>query len=141
MAMARIVAGYTIEHEELVKMLKAQGWGPEPGEPELSVKEAMMTFISWRCAQPEPEDITKALPRPQYWYDKDDNEILAFMTRYSGEKANWRTLRYREMPKDREIRDRFIAQTGNVLDAKKMRFWSSPETYLHLPLGTKLFLD
>ncbi|TFY73575.1 hypothetical protein EWM64_g10437 [Hericium alpestre] len=141
--MARIVAGYTIEHEELVKLLETAGWGPGPGEPEFSPKDAMMAFISWRYAQPKPEDTAKQLPlpRPQYWFDKDEKLILAFMTRYSAEKDNWKTLRFREMPIDIEIRNMFIAYTGNVLDPQKMHFWSTPETYLHLPLATRLILD
>jgi hypothetical protein len=44
-------------------------------------------------------------------------------------------LRFKEMPIDKEIRDRFIAQTGNVLDPRKMKFWSLPENILHVPLG------
>ena len=44
-------------------------------------------------------------------------------------------LRFKEMPIDLEVRDRFIAQTGNVLDPKKMKFWSLPENVLHVPLG------
>ena len=41
------MAGYTIEQDELVRFLEAQGWGPEPGEPELTVTEAWMNFMSW----------------------------------------------------------------------------------------------
>ena len=44
-------------------------------------------------------------------------------------------LRFREMPIDIEVRDRFIARTGNVLDPSKMKFWSLPEYALHVPLG------
>ena len=44
-------------------------------------------------------------------------------------------LRFKEMPVDVEIRDRFNTQTGNVLDPEKMKFWSLPEDALHAPLG------
>jgi hypothetical protein len=56
------------------------------------------------------------------------------MTRRSNEVANL-NLRFKEMPIDVEIRDRFIKQTGNVLNLDKMQFWSLPETFLHVPLG------
>ena len=55
------------------------------------------------------------------------------MTRYSPDVDNPR-LRFKEMPIDIEIRDRFIAQTGNVLDPRKMKFWSLPENDLRIPL-------
>jgi Fe-S-cluster formation regulator IscX/YfhJ len=68
------------------------------------------------------------------WYDKDGNLVHAFMTRRSPDVDNPK-LRFKEMAIDVEIRDRFIAQTSNVLDPKKMRFWSLPENVLQLPLG------
>jgi hypothetical protein len=46
--------------------------------------------------------------------------------------VNNANLRYKESAKDMEIRDRFIEQTGNVLNKSKMNFWSLPENYLHL---------
>ena len=55
------------------------------------------------------------------------------MTKRSREVDNLK-LRFKEMPKDREIRDRFIAETGNVLDPNKMQFWSLPDYVLHVPL-------
>lgn len=56
------------------------------------------------------------------------------MTRRSDNVDNL-NLRFKEMPIDVEIRDRFIAQTGNVLDPGKMKFWSLPENVVHVPLG------
>lgn len=56
------------------------------------------------------------------------------MTRRSDNVDN-PNLRFKEMPIDVEVRDRFIAQTGNVLDPRKMKFWSLPENVLHVPLG------
>jgi hypothetical protein len=56
------------------------------------------------------------------------------MTRRSDDMDN-PNLRFKEMPIDVEIRERFIAQTGNVLDPRKMKFWSLPENVLHVPLG------
>lgn len=56
------------------------------------------------------------------------------MTRRSNDVTNL-NLRFKEMPIDIEIRDRFIKQTGNVLNADKMKFWSFPETFVHVPLG------
>ena len=55
------------------------------------------------------------------------------MTKRSREVNNLK-LRFKEMPIDREIRDRFIAETGNVLDPNKMKFWSLPDYALHVPL-------
>jgi hypothetical protein len=63
--MVRIFAGYTIEQDELLRFLAAQGWGPEPGEPQLTVDEAWMTFMSWRGAQPRHGDPKTLLPWPQ----------------------------------------------------------------------------
>jgi hypothetical protein len=56
------------------------------------------------------------------------------MTKKSPQVTN-HNLRFREMPIDVEIRDRFIGQTGNMLDTNKMKFWSLPEYALHVPLG------
>jgi len=56
------------------------------------------------------------------------------MTRRSNDVAN-SNLRFKEMPIDVEIRDRFIEQTGSVLNPDKMQFWSLPENLLHVPLG------
>jgi hypothetical protein len=56
------------------------------------------------------------------------------MTRKSPEVTN-HNLWFTEMPRDIEIQDRFIAQTGNVLDPNKMKFWSLPEYILRVPLG------
>jgi len=67
-------------------------------------------------------------------YDKDGNHVHAFMTRQSNDVANL-NLRFKEMPLDVEIRDRFIKQTGDVLNPDKMQFWSLPESFLHVPLG------
>jgi hypothetical protein len=64
-SMVRILAGYTIEQDELVRFLKAQGCGPEPGEPELTVDDAWMKFISWRGAQPRRGDLKTLFPWPQ----------------------------------------------------------------------------
>jgi hypothetical protein len=47
------VLGTTIEQDELVRFLEAQGWGPEPGEPQLAVTEAWMNFMSWRACDVE----------------------------------------------------------------------------------------
>jgi len=63
--MVRIFAGYTIEQDELVHFLEAQGWGPEPGEPEFTVDDAWMTFMSWRGVQPRHGDLKTLLPWPQ----------------------------------------------------------------------------
>jgi hypothetical protein len=60
--MVRIFAGYTIEQDELVRFLEAQGWGPEPGQPQFTVTEAWMTFMSWRGAQPRRGDPKTLLP-------------------------------------------------------------------------------
>lgn len=68
------------------------------------------------------------------WYDKDEIHVHAFMTRLSNDVDNL-NLRFREMPVDRDIRDRFIEQTGDVLDPAKMRFWSFLETSLYVPVG------
>jgi hypothetical protein len=56
------------------------------------------------------------------------------MTRRSNNVENAR-LRFKESPVDMEVRDRFIAQTGNVLDPRKMKFWSLPEDVVQVPLG------
>jgi hypothetical protein len=40
---------------------------------------------------------------------------------------------------DMETRDRFIMQTGNVLDPKKMKFWSLPENDLYIPCRRLVF--
>ncbi|KAF8227056.1 hypothetical protein L208DRAFT_1406105 [Tricholoma matsutake] len=132
--MVRIFAGYTIEQDELVRFLEEQGWGPEPGEPQLTVTEAWMNFMSWRASKPRRGDLKTLLPWVQYWYDKGGNHVHAFMTRRSDNVDNL-NLRFKEMPIDVEIRDRFIAQTGNVLDPGKMKFWSLPENVVHVPLG------
>ena len=63
--MVRILAGYTIEQDELVRFLKSQDLGPEPGEPELDDDEAWMKFISWRGAQPQRGDPQTLFPWPQ----------------------------------------------------------------------------
>jgi hypothetical protein len=60
--MVRIYAGYTIEQDELVRFLEAQGWGPEPGEPPLGTTEAWMNFISWRVSKPISGDSETLLP-------------------------------------------------------------------------------
>ena len=150
--MVRIFAGYTIEQDELVRFLEVQGWGPEPGEPQFNVDEAWMTFLSWRGAQPRRGDPKTLFPWPQCtyafslsyiltysilyadWYDKDEQHVHAFMTRRSDDLPNPK-LRFKEMPIDIEIRDRFIKQTGNVLDPSKLKFWSLPENVLHFSLG------
>jgi hypothetical protein len=67
------------------------------------------------------------------WYDKDGNHVYAIMTKSSPDMDNPK-LRFKEMPIDVEVRDRFIAETGNVLDPKKMKFWSHPENILRVPL-------
>ena len=64
-SMVRIFAGYIIEQDELVRFLKAQGWGPEPGEPEFTVEDAWMNFMSWRGAQPRHGDLKSLFPWPQ----------------------------------------------------------------------------
>ncbi|KZP26440.1 hypothetical protein FIBSPDRAFT_887238 [Athelia psychrophila] len=130
--MVRVVAGYTIEQDDLVRFLDAQGWGPEPGCHEFSVDNAWINFQSWRKEQPQNDTNPKTLvPRPQYWYDRDENHVHAFMTRHSREVENL-NLRFCEMPIDREIRDRFIKNAGCVLDPAKMLFWSCLETSLYL---------
>lgn len=60
--MVRIFAGYTIEQDELVRFLEEQGWGPEPGEPQLTVTEAWMNFMSWRASKPRRGDLKTLLP-------------------------------------------------------------------------------
>jgi hypothetical protein len=52
------------------------------------------------------------------WYDKKGNHAHAFMTRCSPDLNN-PNKRFKEMLVDVEIRDRFVAQTGNVLDQKR----------------------
>ena len=47
--MVRIFAGYIIEQDELVRLLEAQGCGPEPGE-EFTVPDAWMNFLAWRVS-------------------------------------------------------------------------------------------
>ena len=64
-SMVRIFAGYIIEQDELVRFLKAQGWGPEHGEPEFTVDDAWMNFMSWRGAQPRRGDLKTLFPWPQ----------------------------------------------------------------------------
>jgi len=44
--MVRIFAGYTIEQDELVRFLDAQGWYEGPGEVPSTVTEPWMDFIS-----------------------------------------------------------------------------------------------
>lgn len=64
--MVRVVAGYTIEQDDLVRFLDAQGWGPEPGCHEFSVDNAWINFQSWRKEQPQNDTNPKTLvPRPQ----------------------------------------------------------------------------
>ena len=63
--MVRIFAGYIIEQDELVRFLKAQGWGPQPGEPEFTVEDAWINFMSWRGAQPRHGDLKTLFPWPQ----------------------------------------------------------------------------
>lgn len=60
------------------------------------------------------------------------------MTRRSNDVANL-SLRFKEMPLDVEIWDRFIKRTGNVLNPDKMQFWSLPETFVHVPLGVPYY--
>ena len=60
------------------------------------------------------------------------------MTRRSNDVANL-SLRFKEMPIDVEIRDRFIKQTGSVLIPEMMQFWSLPETFVHVPLGVSYY--
>jgi len=60
------------------------------------------------------------------------------MTRRSNDVTN-PNLRFKEMPIDVEIRDRFIKRTGNVLNPDKMQFWSFPETFVHVPLGVPYY--
>ncbi|KIJ13207.1 hypothetical protein PAXINDRAFT_100809 [Paxillus involutus ATCC 200175] len=132
--MVRIFAGYTIEQDELVRFLEAQGLDPEPpGEPHFTVDGAWMSFLGWRGAQPREGDPKTLLPWPQYWYDKDGNHVHAFMTKRSNELRNEKA-RFKEMPIDIEIRDRFIKETGNVLDPNKMKFWSLPEDALYFSM-------
>ena len=45
--MVRILAGYTIEQDELVRFLEFQGFVPEDGELEFTIQEAWMMFMSW----------------------------------------------------------------------------------------------
>jgi hypothetical protein len=61
--MVRIFAGYTIEQNELVRLLVKQGWGAEPGEPELTVADAWINFLSWRLSK--AHDIKPSLPMVQ----------------------------------------------------------------------------
>ena len=60
--MVRIMAGYTIEQDELVRFLEAQGWGPEPGEPEFDVTDAWINFLSWRASKPRQGDLETLMP-------------------------------------------------------------------------------
>jgi hypothetical protein len=60
--MLRIIAGYTIEQDELVHFLEAQGLGPEPGEPKLDVTTAWMNFMSWRWSKPRNGDLKTLMP-------------------------------------------------------------------------------
>jgi hypothetical protein len=55
------------------------------------------------------------------------------MTRRSNDVVNPK-VRFKEMPIDIETRNRFILETGNVLDPRKMKFWSLPENALHFSL-------
>jgi hypothetical protein len=73
---------------------------------------------------------------PIDWYDKKGNHVHAIVTKYSPNlnDLDIRNKCFKERPLDMEIRDRFIAQTGNVLDPKKMKFWSLPQGVLHAPL-------
>lgn len=63
--MVKVVAGYTIEQDELVRFLHAQGWGPGPGDPEFTVEDAWMIFTRWRKAEPQQGDPKKVFPQPQ----------------------------------------------------------------------------
>lgn len=56
------------------------------------------------------------------------------MTRRSDDLPNPK-LRFKEMPIDIEVRDKFVKETGNVLDPSKLKFWSLPENVLHFSLG------
>ena len=60
------------------------------------------------------------------------------MTRCSKDVTN-SNRRFKETPIDTEVRDRFIALTGNVLKPEKMKFWSLPETFVHVPLDIPYF--
>jgi len=106
--MVVIVAGYIIEQDELVRFLEAQGWGAEPDEPELTVTTTWH-FIAWRTSKPLSGDLKTLLPWVQRWYDKNRNHVHAFMTKRSREVSNLK-LRFKEMPIDTEIRNRFIAE-------------------------------
>ena len=50
-SMVRIYMGYIIEQDELVCFLHAQVWSPDPGEPEVTVDDAWLNFMSWQCLQ------------------------------------------------------------------------------------------
>ena len=56
------MAGYTIEQDELVRFLEAQGWGPEPGEPQFTVAETWMNFMGWRTSKPIRGDLKTLMP-------------------------------------------------------------------------------
>lgn len=148
--MTRIAAGYTIEHEELVSFLKAQGFDPDPDEPEYSVYDAWASFLQWHVSLPRNPKDPNDLPWPQCvlsagsirliyllifsadWQLKDGGLVIGFMMRYCRYVEN-ESLRYKQTIKDKEIRDKFIQQTGSILDANMMRFWSMPASCLGLP--------
>ena len=64
-SMVRIYIGYIIEQDELVCFLHAQVWSPEPGEPEVTVDNAWLNFMSWLCSQLQNGDPKMLLLWPQ----------------------------------------------------------------------------
>ena len=60
------------------------------------------------------------------------------MMRCSNDITNL-SLRFKKMPIDVEIWDRFIKQMGDMLNLDKMKFWSLPETFVHVPLGVPYY--
>jgi hypothetical protein len=123
--MVRIFAGYIIEQDELVRFLKVQGWGPEPGEPVFTVDDAWMNFMSWRGAQPRRGDLKTLFPWPQYASHFPLSPVYADvqLSTQIGMISRCRDL------------GQVIKQTGSVLNPDKMQFWSLPEAFVHVPLS------
>ncbi|OBZ73791.1 hypothetical protein A0H81_05879 [Grifola frondosa] len=129
--MAKILAGYTLEQDELAAFIKAAGYGPGPGEPDPAPFETWMDFMEWRANQPPVvQDPNTIVPYPHWFNDMEGKHVHAFITRTSKPHVTNMNLRFKESDIDRLIRDRFIKMSNNIFQASNMRFFSLPSNYV-----------